>query len=139
MESSCNGAQRADVCDGAQARPRGATTHLRSGAATKNVRLGRPGCDGAQARLRRATPHPSSGAEAGRMPCPRGSGQEELPHARGQGRQPRGATPSPRSSGCVGAGGPRGATPCSRSGGAAVRRYSSSKVRDSGCTLLEQP
>ena len=31
------------------------------------------------------------------------------------------------------------ATPRSRSGGAAVRRYHSSKVRNSGCTLLEQP
>ena len=40
---------------------------------------------------------------------------------RGQGRQPRGATPR------------------SRSGGAAVRRYHSYKVRSSGCTLLEQP
>jgi len=39
----------------------------------------------------------------------------------------------------VGAGGPRGATPCSRSGGAAMRRYPSSKVRSSGCALLEQP
>ena len=45
----------------------------------------------------------------------------------------------PRSGGCAGAGGPRGATPHSRSGGAAVRKYPSSKVRSSGCTLLEQP
>ena len=58
---------------------------------------------------------------------------------RGQGRQPGGATPRPRSSGCPGAGGPRGAIPCSRSGGAVVRRYPLSKVRSSGCTLLEQP
>ena len=41
--------------------------------------------------------------------------------------------------GCTGAGGPRGATPRSRSGGAAMRRYPSSKVRGSGCALLEQP
>ena len=34
---------------------------------------------------------------------------EELPHIWGQGWQPRGATPHPRSGGCVGAGGPRGA------------------------------
>ena len=34
--------------------------------------------------------------------------------------------------------GSRGATPRSRSGGAAVRRYPSSKVRSSGCALLEQ-
>ena len=38
----------------------------------------------------------------------------------------------------AGAGGPREATPHSRSGGAAMRRYSSSKVRSSGCALLEQ-
>ena len=50
-----------------------------------------------------------------------------------------GATPCPRSGGCMGAGGPRGATPHSRSGGGAVRRYPSSKIRSSGCALLEQP
>ena len=38
---------------------------------------------------RGATPHPRSGTEAGRTPCPKGSGQEELPHVRGQGQQPR--------------------------------------------------
>ena len=38
-----------------------------------------------------------------------------------------------------GVGGPNGAIPCSRLGGAAVRRYPSSKVRSSGCALLEQP
>ena len=69
----------------------------------------------------------------------RGGGREELPHTRGQGQQPGEATPSPRSSGCMGAGGPRGATPHSRSGGVAVRRYASSKVRSNGCALLEQP
>ena len=58
------------------------------------------------------------------------SGQEELSHIRGQGQQPRGATPRPRSSGCMGAGMPRGATPRSMSRGAAVRRYPSSKVRE---------
>ena len=58
--------------------------------------------------------------------------------ARGQGQWPRGAMPRPRSSGCVGARGWRGATPCSKSGGAAMRRYPSSKVGSSGCTLLEQ-
>ena len=72
------------------------------------------------------------------VPEARGSGGEELPNARGRGLQPRGATPRPRSGGS-GAGGPKGATPCSRSGGAAVRSYPSSKVRSSGCTLLEQP
>ena len=64
---------------------------------------------------------------------------EELPSARGQGRQPRGATPRPRSGGCGGTGGPIGATPRSMSGGVAVRRWPSSKVRSSSCTLLEQP
>ena len=63
----------------------------------------------------------------------RGSGQEDLPHVQGQGRHPRGATPCPRSGGCVGAGGLRRATPRSRSGGA-----TSSKVRSSGFALLEQ-
>ena len=30
-----------------------------------------------------------SEAEVGRTPCPKGSGQEELPHVRGQGQWPR--------------------------------------------------
>ena len=45
------------------------------------------------------------------------------------GRQPRGATPRPRSSASAGTGGLRGATPCPRSGGAAVRRHPSFTVR----------
>ena len=68
----------------------------------------------------------------------RGSGREELPHAQGQGWQLGGATPCPRNGGYVGAGGPRGAIPHSRSEGVVVRRYPSSKVRSSGCALLEQ-
>ena len=64
---------------------------------------------------------------------------QELSPAQGQGWRPVGATPHPRSGGCVYAGGPRGATPRSRSGGAAVRRHPWSKVRSSGCALLEQP
>ena len=36
-------------------------------------------------------------------------------------------------------GGPRGAIPPSRSGTVAVRRNPSSKVKNSGCALLEQP
>ena len=92
------------------------------------------------------------GAAVRRTPCPRSSSQEELPHvrgqgqkpggatlARGQGQRPAGATPRPRSSACAGAGEPRGATPRSRSGGAAVRRYPLSKVSSSSCALLEQP
>ena len=38
----------------------------------------------------------------------------------------------------MGTGGPRRVTSHSRSGGAAVRRYPLSKVRSSGCTLLER-
>ena len=68
----------------------------------------------------------------------RRSGAEELPHARGQGRRPRGATPHPRSRCCAGTEGLSGAAPRSRSGGAALRRYASSKVRSSGCALLEE-
>ena len=49
------------------------------------------------------------------------SSREELPCVWGQGRWPGGATP------------------CSRSRGVVVRRYPSSKVRSSGCALLEQP
>ena len=125
---------------------------------------------------RGATPRPRSGAEAGRTACPRGGGQEELPHVRGQGQWPRvpgcdgagtaersyptskargggreelpciqgqgrrpgGATPPPRIGGFAGTGGPRGAITRSRSEGEVVRRYPSSKVRSSGCTLLEE-
>ena len=105
----------------AEAQPRGANPCPRSG---QRPRV--PGCIGTGAAKRSYAT-----SEV------RGGSREELPHARGQGRQPRRATPHPRSSGCVGAGGPRGATPCSRSGGLAVRRYPSSKVRSSSCTLLE--
>ena len=104
------------------------------------------GCDSLQVRPRGATPRPRSGADARRTPCPRGSSQKELPHrprsgqwprvpgcdsseapgrsypTRGQGQQPGGATPGPRSGGCLGTGGPRGATPHSRSGGVAAGR-----------------
>ena len=40
-------------------------------------------------RPRRATPRLRSGTEARRTPCPKRGGQEELPHIRGQGQQPR--------------------------------------------------
>ena len=56
----------------------------------------------------------------------RGSGREDLTHARGQRPQLEGATPPPRSGGCTGTGGPRGPIPPSRSEGAVVRRYLSS-------------
>ena len=70
---------------------------------------------GSFSRLLPLTTHPRSGAAAKR------------------------SNPTPRSCGCVGAGRPRGATPRSRTEEVAMRRYPSSKVRSSGCTLLEQP
>ena len=92
--------------------------------------------DCAEAWPRGATPRPRSRAatESARLRWHR-SGQEELPHVRGQGQQPRGATPCTRSGSCAGAGGLRGATPPSRSGGVAVRRYLLSKVRSSSCSF----
>jgi len=89
--------------------------------------------------LRGATPRLRSGAvaESARLGHHRSS-REELPPSWSQGWRPGEATPHPRSGGCMGAGGPREAIPRSRSGGAAVRRYLSSKVRSSGCALLEQ-
>ena len=93
-----------------------------------------------RAQPRGVTPRPRSGAAAKSARLQRcRNGREELPHVQGQGRRPGGATPCPRNSGCAGAGGPRGAIPPARSEGPAVRRYPSSKVRSSGCTLLEQP
>ena len=71
-------------------------------------------------------------------PEARGGGPEEQPHAQGQGHWLKGATPHPRSCGCLGPGGHRGAIQCRRSGRASVRRYPSSKVRNSSCALLEQ-
>ena len=93
----------------------------------------------------------------------RSSSQEELPHVRGQGqrlrvpgcngtgtaersyRSPRSGAAARKSNPTskerwlrMGRGGPRGAIPISRSGRAAARGYPSSKVRSSGCTLLEQ-
>ena len=62
--------------------------------------------------MKSATPHPRSGAEARRIPCPRGSGQEELPRVRGQGRRPR--------------------EPGCNSTGAAKRSFPTSEVRGGG-------
>ena len=76
---------------------------------------------------RGVAPHPRSGAEAGRTPCPKGGGQEELPHVRGQGQRPR--VPD-----CHGAG-TREVLPHVRGrggGGAAERRDPASEVRGSG-------
>ena len=109
--------------------------------------------DPAEAWPRAATPRPRSGGapESARL-CQHRSSQEELPHVRDQGQQPgratthprwggqlRGVTPHPRSGGCTFKRRPRGATPRSRSEEVARRRYPSSKVRSSGCALLEQP
>ena len=140
--------------------PRGATPRSRSGAETGRTPCLRgggqeelphvrgqgqprkvPGCDGA-GMAERCYPTSEVRAAAERSyPASevRSSSREELSPARGQGQRLGGATPRPRSSGCVGTGGPRGAIPCSRSGGAAVRRCPLSKVRSSGCALLEQP
>ena len=57
-----------------------------------------------------------------------------MPEARGGGQEDQPAT---KDRGCAGAGGPRGAISRGRSGREAVRRYPSSKVRSSGCALLE--
>ena len=66
----------------------------------------------AKARPRGATPRPRSGAEPGRTPCPKGGGQEELPHVRGQGQRPR--------------------VPDCDSAGTAERSYRASEVRAGG-------
>ena len=56
----------------------------------RRARQSAGGCDGrAKARLRGATPRLRSGAEDGRNPCPKGGGQQELPHVRDQGQQQR--------------------------------------------------
>ena len=51
-------------------------------------------------------------------PCPKGGGQEELPHVRGQGQRPRGDTQRPRSGAAT-----RGVTPRPRPGAAGRRSY----------------
>ena len=96
--------------------PRGATPHPRSEEATESARL-QQHRSGLEEPHPTPTPRPRSGAAAEmsyRTPKVRGGGQEDLPHARGQERQPRGATSRSRSGGCTGAGGPKAATPCSR-------------------------
>ena len=80
-------------------------------------------------------------------------GPEVLPHARGQGRRPRRATPRPRSSSCAGAGGPiellsvqgqegrlvQGKEQRMRFAGAAVKRYPTTKVREKALTSSNSP
>ena len=68
----------------------------------------------------RSCPMSEVGAEAGRTPCPRGGGQEQLPHIRGQGQQLR--VPD-----CNGAGTAEKSYPSPRSGVAARRSYPTSK------------
>ena len=72
-----------------------------------------------------ATPRPRSGAEAGRTPCPKGGGQEELPHIRGQGQRPR-------VSDCDSAGTAERSYPTSKVGGGDERSYPALEVRGSG-------
>ena len=94
------------------------------------------GCDGAHSAAERSYPTSEARGRSQEDPMPEGrrprgviqrprsgvaaesarlrqrrNGGEELPHVRGQGRQPGGATPPPRRGGCAGAGGPRGALP----------------------------
>ena len=102
---------------GATPRPPGGL-HARRAAAkrsypTSEVRGSGPECQAAmeQEWLREAAPRPRSGAEARRTPCPKGGGQEELPHVRGQGQQPR--VP-----GCDSAGTAERSYPASKVGGA---------------------
>ena len=86
--------------------------------------------------------YPMSEVRGSGQECQAATAQEQL---RGVTPRPRSgavvkwANPGPRSGGWVGIGGQRGAIPRWRSGWAAVRRYPSSKVRSSGCPLLEQP
>ena len=70
---------------------------------------------------RGATPRPRSGAEAGRTPCRKDGGQEELPHVQGQGQRPR--VP-----GCNGAGTAEKSYPSPRSGVVAERSCPASRL-----------
>lgn len=67
-----------------------------------------------------------------------GSGQKEQPHTRCQVLRPGGATSLPTSGGCPGA---EGLEEPSHDEGqeGQRRRYPSSKVKEQGCALLEQP
>ena len=87
-----------------------------------------------QARPRGATPRLRSGAEAGRTPCPKGSSQEELPHVRGQGQRPRvpecdGAGTAERSYPASEVGGDKRSNPTSEVSGAYERSYPTLEVR----------
>ena len=69
--------------------------------------------------------HLRSGAEAGRTPCPKGGGQEELPHVRGQGQWLR--VP-----GCDGIGMAKRSYPSLRSGAVAERSHTTTEARGGG-------
>ena len=69
-------------------------------------------------------------AEAGRTPCPKNGGQEELPHVQGQGQWPR--VP-----GCNNAGTAKKSYPRPRPGVAARRSYPTPDAR--GYSLEDQP
>ena len=71
-------------------------------------------------------------AEAERTPCPRGSGQEEIPHVQGQGQWPR--VP-----GCDGAGMAERSYPTSKVGAAAERSYPVSEVSGVGQSSYPVP
>ena len=70
-------------------------------------------------------PTVGSGAEAGRTPCRKGGGQEELPHVRGEGQRPR--VP-----GCNGTGTAEKSYPSPRSGAAAGSSNPTPKARGGG-------
>ena len=73
----------------------------------------------------RSYPTSRSGAEARRTPCPKGSGQEELPHVQGEGQQPR--VP-----GCDHAGTAERNYPMSEVRGRNERSYPTSEARGGG-------
>ena len=106
--------------DRAEAWPWGATPRLDQG-----QRPWAPGCNSAGA-AKRSYPTPEA----------RGDGREKLPPLPLAAAQR--SYPTSKKRLLRGARGLRGATPRSKSEGAAVRRYPSSKVRSSGCALLEQ-
>ena len=85
MELYSNDRSTLATTNRAEARPRG-TTHAQGQGRQPRA----PGCN-------------SPGVDERSYPMPevRGGGREELPHARGQGWRPRGATSCPRSSGCA--------------------------------------
>ena len=72
-----------------------------------------------------ATPRLRSGAEAQRIPCPKGGGQEELPHIQGQGQ-------GPRAPDCDSIGIAKRSYPASEVRGSDERSYPVSEIRGIG-------